>query len=311
MTVPYRGVIPPLVTPLTASGALDGSALAALVARQIEAGVDGVFLGGSTGEVALLPDGDRTAAVAVAVEAAAGRIPVLAGVIDTGTLRVAEHARRAADAGADAVVATPPFYVQPHEAEILDHFRLLAELSPVPVLAYSIPSATHVAVTPDAVETLAREGAIAGFKDSGGDLATFREAVRRVRAIEGLEGFGLFTGSELFADSALAAGGTGLVPGLGNVDPDGYVALQRLVDAGDLVGAAAEQDRLARLFRIVTVADRSRIGFTAGALGAFKAAMVLRGFLPTGRTAAPLGALVPEEVARIREIVAEAGLSLA
>lgn len=308
MTIPHRGVVPPIVTPLTADGSVDRQALADLIERLLGAGIDGVFVGGSTGEIALLSDTQRDQAIAAAVDAVAGRVPVLAGVVDTGTWRVVEHARRASAAGVDAVVATPPFYVAPHLQEILDHYRLLAERAGVPVIAYSIPSATHVPVSPGAVEILAREGTIAGFKDSSGDLSDFRETLRRV---SDLEQFGMFTGSELFADSALAAGGTGIVPGLGNVDPEGYVALQRLCDQGDMQGARAEQARLAMLFQIVDVADRTRIGTTAAALGAFKAAMVLRGFLPSGRMAAPLGALTDEEISRVREILVEAGLSLA
>lgn len=307
MTIPYRGVVPPIVTPLTADGSVNRKALGELVERLLGAGIDGVFVGGSTGEVALLSDSQRDQATAAAVEAVNGKVPVLAGIVDTGTWRVVEHARRAAAAGVDAVVATPPFYVAPHLQEILDHYRLIAEHAGVPVIAYSIPSATHVPVSPEAVEILARERTIEGFKDSSGNLSDFRETIRRV---SDLEQFGMFTGSELFADSALAAGGTGIVPGLGNVDPDGYVALQRLCDEGDMQGARAEQARLAALFRIVEVADRTRIGTTAAALGAFKTAMVLRGFLPSGHMAAPLGALTDAEVARVRELLVEAGLSL-
>ena len=99
----------------------------------------------------------------------------------------------------------------------------------------------------------------------------------------------MFTGSETVTDLALQLGAHGQVPGLGNVDPDGYVRLGRAAAAGDWAAAAAEQERLLRLFTIIDVADRSRIGFTAGALGAFKAAQYLRGVIddtPVRRPAA-------------------------
>ncbi|MBD3942097.1 dihydrodipicolinate synthase family protein [Microbacterium sp. NEAU-LLC] len=303
MTVALRGVIPPLVTPLTDEGELDSASLERLVGHLADAGVDGLFVGGSSGEVALQTDDVRVRTLQVAV-AAAGGLPVLAGAIDTGTARVVEHARRAQDAGAAGVVVTPPFYVAPHPDEIVAHYRAVAAAVDIPVIAYDIPSATHVPLPLPALQALAEEGTIVALKDSSGDLGRFRVAVERVAHT----GIGLLTGSEVFADLALQAGATGMVPGLGNVDPDGYVRIQRAVEAGDHAAAAAEQLRLIELFQIVDVADRTRIGFTAGALGAFKAALHLRGVIASPRTFAPFLPLDDAEVARIRGLLVEAGL---
>ncbi|MFT4235033.1 MAG: dihydrodipicolinate synthase family protein [Microbacterium sp.] len=299
-----HGVIPPLVTPLTEGGDLDETSLARVVDEQIAAGVGGLFIGGSTGEVALSTDEMRARAVEVAVAAAAGRVPVLAGVIDTGTLRVIRHTERAAAAGADAVVATPPFYIAPHPDEVTAHYRAIAEVG-VPVVAYDIPSATHSPLPLSSLVTLAQEGTVVAFKDSSGDITGFRRAVS---ALDGT-GIALFTGSELFADLAMQLGASGIVPGIGNVDPDGYVQIARLAAAGDIAGAAAEQERLIRLFRIVDVPDRSRIGFTAGALGSFKAALWLRGVIDSPRTLTPLAPLIDAEIDAIRAILQDAGLA--
>jgi len=100
------------------------------------------------------------------------------------------------------------------------------------------------------------------------------------------------------------------VPGLGNVDPEGYVRLGRLAATGDWAAAAAEQERLLRVFAIVDVADRRRIGFTAAALGAFKAAQYLRGVIENPRCADPLLPLVDAEFDAIRTILVAEGVDV-
>jgi 4-hydroxy-tetrahydrodipicolinate synthase len=306
MTGPLHGLIPPLTTPLTPDGEVDRPSLERLCDFLITAGVDGLFVGGSSGEAALLSDAQRYGAIEVAVGVAAGQVPVVAGAIDTGTARVVDHAQQAAKRGAAAVVSTGPFYVAPHPDEVVRHFELLSAAVDVPVIAYDIPSATHTHLPFSAVEGLASSGTIAGLKDSSGDLTGFR---RILLATAGTD-FRLFTGSETVTDLALRLGAHGQVPGLGNVDPDGYVRLGRAAAAGDWATAATEQERLLRVFAIVDVADRSRIGFTAGALGAFKAAQYLRGVIATPRCADPLLPLLDAEVDAIRTILVDEGIDV-
>ncbi|MEY7973486.1 dihydrodipicolinate synthase family protein [Saccharomonospora xinjiangensis] len=296
-----HGVVPPLVTPLNEHGDVDRASLERLVSFQLDAGVDGLFVGGSSGEIALLDTAQRRAVIEVVAGTAAKAVPVLAGAIDTGTRRVVEHARQAAELGADAVVVTAPFYVRPGSAEIVDHFRHVHAAVDVPVVAYDIPSAVHVPLTPDIVAELAAEKLVVALKDSSGDLAAFREILRSTD-------LPALTGSELFADTAVQVGASGIVPGLGNVDPHGYVRLHRAARDGDHRAAAEEQERLARLFRIISVADRSRIGFTAGALGAFKAALAVRGVIANPATNLPLRQLDDEEKRAIAALLDEAGL---
>ena len=146
---------------------------------------------------------------------------------------------------------------------------------------------------------------LAGLKDSSGDLAAFREIVTGTR---NHPGFTVLTGSELIVDSALALGADGAVPGLANVDPDGYVRLVRLCRAGDLDRARAEQERLCALFGMVRVGDPARMGSGSSALGAFKAALHLRGVIDCPATAEPQVPLSPGEVQRVGKFLAAAGL---
>jgi len=295
------GVIPPLCTPRGADGELDRASLARLCEHLIGAGVSGLFVGGSTGEAALLDDRTRLAALDVAVAIAAARVPVLYGVIETGTRRVLEAARPAADHGAAAVVATVPFYVAPNEREVLAHYASLRAMLDLPVVAYDIPSATHVRLEPATAIELARAGDAVALKDSSGDLAGLRQVVAATRELP----FQVLSGSETLADAALSSGADGLVPGLGNVDPAGYVRLYAAVRAGDLDAATAEQARLARLFGIVGAADRGRVGFTAGALGAFKAALVRLGVIERADTWPPLTPLTAADHAAVAALMDE------
>lgn len=300
-----EGIVPPLVTPRGEGGDVDRDSVARLVEHLIAGGVSGLFVCGSSGEAALLSNAQKRQMVRYAVRAAAGRVPVYAGAIATGTNGAIEQARDARAEGASAIVATTPFYVAPNPAEIERHFRRIREAVDLPLIAYDIASATHVPLPESSFARLAHDGTIDALKDSSGDITKFRDAVL---AADGA--VKLFTGSETFSDLAVELGATGIVPGLGNVDPTGYVHIFRAVRAGDLPAARREQERMLRLFRIVDVADRSRIGFTAGALGSFKAALYLRGVIADPSTFDPLGALVPEEFERIGRILRACDVSV-
>ena len=300
----FHGVVPPLCTPLTEDGEVDTASLARLAAFQLDAGVHGLFVGGSTGEIAQLTDAARDIALRTVVATAAGQVPVLAGAIDTGTRRVLEHARRAQALGADAVVVTAPFYVGVGEPEVRAHYALLHAALDLPLVAYDIPSNVGYKLPSGLVTALAREKVIAAVKDSSGDLEGFQ------RVIDGAAGSGAacLTGSETLADLAMARGADGIVPGLGNVDPHGYVRLYEAARAGDFTAARAEQRRLTELFGIVEVADRGRVGRISGALGAFKAALVARGVIQHPYTQAPLLPLTQAETQAVTARVQAAGL---
>ncbi|WP_432137504.1 MULTISPECIES: dihydrodipicolinate synthase family protein [unclassified Streptomyces] len=305
LPAPLTGVVPPVCTPLTPEGEVDVESLLRLVDHLVAGGVDGLFVLGTSSEAAFLTDAQRALVVRTVTGHVAGRLPVLAGAIDMTTPRVREHIASVAAAGADAVVVISPFYARVGPAETAAHFRLAATASPVPVLAYDLPSATGAKLPAEVVLDLAAEGVLAGLKDSSGDLAAFRDIVTGTR---GVPAFSVLTGSELLVDCALAAGAHGAVPGLANVDPVGYVRLHRLCRAGDWAAARAEQERLAALYRVVHAASPARMGPTSAALGAFKTALHLLGVIACPATAAPQIPLSREETARVRTTLETAGL---
>ncbi|MGC4941003.1 dihydrodipicolinate synthase family protein [Kribbella sp. DT2] len=303
------GVVPPLVTPLTTEYDVDTASLARLVAYQLAGGVRGVFVLGTSGEGTFLTDEQRRTVLETVVAEVAGQVPVLAGAIDTSTARAGAHVAAALKAGVDAVVATAPFYAATHPAEIERHYERLASVAGgTPLYAYDIPSRLSGTKLPSSlVIELGRRGVLAGVKDSSGQETSLRRLVLDRREA-GLSGFAIMTGSEVTVDSALNFGVDGVVPGLGNVDPTGYVRIFDAIAAGDLAAARAEQDRLFRLFEIVEVADRSRMGNSSGALGAFKAGLFLLGVIATPLTAYPSIPLDEAEIAAVGGLLERAGL---
>ncbi|BDM67744.1 dihydrodipicolinate synthase family protein [Streptomyces nigrescens] len=310
---PLHGVIPPVCTPLDPRGEVDTASLTRLVHHLVAGGVHGLFALGSTGEVAYLTDDRRATALETVIKAADGRVPVLAGVIDTTTPRVLDHARAAAALGADALVATAPFYTRTHPREIAAHFRHLRAAVDRPLFAYDIPMAVPSRLTPTVVRELAEDGTLAGLKDSSGDEGALRRLLvalggRTGRRTGPAPGFTILTGSELTVDGALLAGADGVVPGLGNVDPAGYVRLYEAARAGDWARAAAEQERLAALFGMVDAGPEAEMGRSSSALGAFKAALWLLGVIEHGATAFPQLPLSEESVREVGRRLTAAGL---
>lgn len=301
------GVVPPVCTPLTPEYEIDIPSLARLVEYLLDGGVEGLFLMGSTSEVAYLPDGHRCTVIEAVTSQVANQVPVLAGAIDTTTLRVLDHAEAAVKIGVSGIVATAPFYTRTHPVEIERHFSLLAHRLDVPIYAYDVPVSVHSKLDHQMVLDLAADGVLRGLKDSSGDAEGLRKLLvaRRDRNIDN---FSVLTGSELIVDSALFMGADGVIPGLGNVDPSGYSRLYQSCRQGAWGEARSEQDRLLRLFRIVEAGDPARMGSNAAALGAFKAALYLLGIIDCPVTAPPQTQLDEQEVARIRELLIATGL---
>jgi len=306
-----RGVVPPVCTPFTSDYEVDEKSLRRLVNHLIDGGVHGLFVLGSTSEVAYLTDKRRADVIRIAIDETAGRVPVVAGAIDMTTFRVNEHVRAAVAAGIDGIVITAPFYARTHPEEIALHFRLVKEeCGDIALYAYDIPvAANNVKLETATVLKLAKEGVIQGIKDSSGIDAGIRAVVLGAQKM-GLNEFVVLTGSELTVDSALMAGAHGVVPGIGNVDPAGYVKIFDLVAAGDYQAARTEQERLFEMFNLIYVGSMARMSIGASALGAFKASLKHLGIIEDARMAPPQVPLNADEIAAIIPFLKNAGLKV-
>lgn len=297
-----RGIVPPLAVPLK-NGELDSPSLEKHINRMISAGIDALFVLGSSGEVVFSTDSRREQILKESKRIVAGRIPIMAGVIDTETERVIEHIRQAEEIGVDAVVATAPFYALQGIKEIRHHFELLHEATDLPLWAYDIPVCVHTKLPNELVMDLGKAGVLSGVKDSSGDDVGFRFLSRRNG--EAGHPLQLLTGHEVVVDGAYLSGADGCVPGLGNVDPEGYVRQWKAAQAKDWEAVRLEQDRLADLMTIVQVASVQ--GFGAG-IGAFKTALQLLGVFETNEMPRPVAPLSAENVEHVRSVLQKVGL---
>ena len=224
----FHGVLPALITPFTDDGiAIDTDALAAIVDRMIGAGVAGLVPGGSTGEFTTLTHDERVQLIATTCEAAAGRVPVVAGTGALSTRETIELSVRAEAAGAAALMVVPPFYEALGWRELLAHYTAVAAAIDVPIMYYNLPSATGVRLTAEQFRELQGVG-VTSLKDTGGDAVAATELIQT-------DGPTLLNGWDTLTFAALAAGVEGVVWGTASIVPEQCVELHRLlVDEVDL-----------------------------------------------------------------------------
>ena len=216
------GSITALATPFTAAGEIDLDAWRRLLRLQLDGGTQAVVVAGSTGEAAALQDVEYDALLRVAVEAAGGRIPVLAGTGQSNTARTIEQTRRVAALGADAALVVTPPYVRPTQAGLIAHFRAVADDGALPVVLYNVPGRTGCDMLPETTAALRDHERIVGIKEARADEA-------RMQALLPLRGdsFAVLSGDDPTAMRAMLAGADGVVSVASNVLP---CAMRRLCD---------------------------------------------------------------------------------
>jgi 4-hydroxy-tetrahydrodipicolinate synthase len=236
--------------------------------------------------------------VRAAARAAAGRVPVLAGVMLPATGPAIEAARQAADEGADALVVGSPYYFGVEPAAQERHVEAVLAATPLPALLYNIPQCTHHVLPAETVGRLAREPRVLGIKDSAGDFEAFQKllAIKRERAH-----FRVLQGHEALAAASLLQGGDGMVPGMANLAPALFVSLQAAADRAAAAECARLQQQITALARIYQQGPW---------LSALKAACAMLG-LGNGRPAPPLAPAAPAAREAIAVLLDEAGLGVA
>lgn len=272
---------------------------------QIEAGVDGLFILGSSGEVGYLTDAQRAQVVQTAIGHVGGQLPVLVGVNDMTTNRVIAVAEQARDAGADAIVATAPFYAITNAEETATHFRSIHAAVDLPLFAYDVPVRVHSKLPVAMLVELGREGVIAGVKDSA---ATTSASACCCVSLSTSRTSRSSPATRLLSTAACSWVHRVQCPAWPTSIPHGYVRLWRAAQAGDWAAAKTEQDRLTDLFSIVEAPAPGRVSAGAAGLGAFKTALALRGVISSNTMCAPMLSLDESEAAAIKVILERAGL---
>jgi 4-hydroxy-tetrahydrodipicolinate synthase len=214
------GYIPDLPTPFDESGAIDLTAFAILCERQIRAGVSAIVVGETTGEASTLTPGEHESIVRAAVEIAHGRVHVVAGAGSNSTSQAIELTRRAAVAGADAVLSVVPYYNKPMQSGIYAHFQAIAHSTSLPVILHDVPARTIRELSDATLTRLAESNRFIGLRDASGDVA------RPMRLRPTLpHGFRLLSGDDATALAFIVSGGDGCISTISNVAPELCLAI--------------------------------------------------------------------------------------
>ncbi len=237
----FTGSITALVTPFK-GGKVDESTLQNLVNRQIDAGTQGLVPVGTTGESATLNDDEHERVVALSIEAAGGRVPIMAGVGSNDTAYSISMAQRVEKLGANALLAVTGYYNRPNQTGLFAHYKALHDATSLPIYIYNIPARTTVTISVETLAKLSNMPRIVGVKDATGDLA--RVALQRHHCADD---FVQLSGEDMTAVGFNAMGGQGCISVSSNVAPELCAQMQSASLKGEFAEAVSFQDKLAPL----------------------------------------------------------------
>ncbi|WP_215113710.1 4-hydroxy-tetrahydrodipicolinate synthase [Exiguobacterium sp. s63] len=235
----FTGVATALATPFQENGQLNLEAWAALIEDQIQEGVTGLVIGGTTGEGMTITDEEFETLLVRAVEVVNGRAVIIAGTGSNNTAVSIEKTKRAAELGAEMAMVVTPYYNKSTQAGLIAHFTAIADASPIPLMLYNVPSRTGVALAPETVGELAEHPRITALKEASGDISVMAQMMAHIP-----EGFTVYCGNDDQILPYMAWGAQGVVSVLSNVYPGATVALAEALLAGDLQTARTWQIRL-------------------------------------------------------------------
>lgn len=238
------GAVTALITPLQQDGSVDRAALHRLAAWQVERGIHGLAPCGTTGEGATLNEDEQRLVISTVVHAVAGRVPVIAGCGSNDTRRTVEAARRAAEAGADALLVVSPYYNKPNRSGMIAHYDAVARATDLPLVLYNVPGRTAQNLGAELILELARIPGIVAVKEASGDLEQIASILAR-RSPD----FVVFSGDDALALPAMSLGAEGVVSVVSNEAPSEMAALIGAARKGDFALARELHFKLLPLMR--------------------------------------------------------------
>lgn len=290
-----KGMVPPIGTPLNADETVDEKGLRKLVNHLINGGVDGIFVNGSMGCFALLTDAEQLRAIEIVGDEVNGRVPVVAGISDTGTKRVIEKTKIIEKFKVDYLTAVAPYFFRLTQQQGKRFFQEVANVAQKPVLIYNNPYLTPLDFEVSTLLELAEEPNIVGLKDSNQD---FNRLTGLFEAFRGKEGFTIMLGTELLIPQGLMMGADGAIGGAHNIAPRFAAELYQAHLAEDYETSFARSRDLAKICNI----------FQYGAIwGGFEAALQLLGICEKS-VFEPYSVATAEDKGKVREILIDCGL---
>ena len=265
MTRQWTGVGTALVTPFTKNGAIDETVVRRLVARQIEGGVQFLVPCGTTGESPTLTRDEHLRVVALVVQEAAGRVPVLAGAGGYNTHEVAELARACEAIGADGILSVTPYYNKPTQVGLIRHYETIAAATSLPIVLYNVPGRTGCNIEPKTVARLASVQNIVAVKEASGNMTQICEVCRLVP-----DDFIVLSGDDAMTLPMMAVGAEGVISVVSNVSPEAMASMVQAAQRGDFDAARKTHARLLPLM-LVSFVESNPIPV--------KAAMAMMGLL--------------------------------
>ncbi len=241
----FEGILTALATPFR-DGEVDEPALRDLVDLQIESGIAGLVPCGSSGESATLSHDEHRRVVDIVVEAAGGRVPVVAGTGSNATREAIDLTQHAKQAGADGALLLSPYYNKPTQEGIYQHYAAIAEATRFPLILYNIPGRTASNISPDTVGRLAELDFIVGIKEACGDIDQIAHVVAACP-----DDFSVLSGDDSFTLPLLAVGGSGCISVTSNLAPRKMIELAESFASGDSARAREIHFGLLPLFDIL------------------------------------------------------------
>lgn len=222
----YRGIVPPIVTPLREDESLDEQSFRKLIRHCIQGGVSGIFVNGTSGEAMRVTEEVWEAAARAALEEGRkGAIDVYCGAIDTSTTRAIEKIKKIEAMGGTVAVCTPAFYLKNSDQnEIVRHYERICESAGIEIAVYNIPDTTHVNILPSTIAAIAKLDKVVMYKDSSADWQQLQEAMMLLDE----EDISVFNGAEELCFVSMLCGAQGCIPGLANFFPELFVELEKI-----------------------------------------------------------------------------------
>ena len=303
MKIRFEGLIPPMVTPLTAKRQLDKAGVKNMVRHLVDGGVDGIFLLGTTGEGPHLSYAIRRELVKETCRLVKGRVPVLVGITETDLEDALAFAKDCKAFGAAGVVAAPPYYFKLTQAECLAWYTELADRSPLPVVVYDMPAHTDTVIEPATIVKLAAHRNIVAMKDSSSVIALFNKFRLALEPFKSK--FSLFMGPDEAMGEAVMLGADGGVCTGANLWPRAFKEMYLAAKAGDV-------GKVRKLQRFTTMSSYLLYGLGYGQIGflkGVKAALAEMG-LVQNVLAAPFAPFSGKELAPVKAAVKQLGSEL-
>lgn len=285
-----QGSIVALVTPFK-DGKIDERSLRNLIRWHIEAGTDGILVLGTTGEAVVIEKEERKRVMEIALEEARGKVPLIVGTGTNNTARVLEYTKLAEEMGFDAALIVTPYYNNPTQNGLYEHYAYLAKNTKIPIILYNVPGRTSVNLLPETTAKLSQIENIVGIKEACGDIKQITEILLKCK-----EDFIVLSGDDFTALATVLLGGKGVISVAANVMPKEMAEMIKYALRGELEKARELNLRLYSLYKAMFIETNPVPA---------KHALWLMGKIETPEVRLPLSGLAEGSLSRLKEVLKE------